>query len=339
MSISAQDIILFKDSSTVKAKVIEITDHSLIYARFVSNDSVVYSVNINSIAAVYYENGQQEIIEKKEQNSENQSRQIFTNITTSTPTLAKKFKKGGVLIKIGVAHPLGNWAAASDITESSYGVFGGDAVLKSLGNAGTGFFVGFDADIPLTKFGLGAFISLDMMVNPLQKKARQKIENDFTNEVEQTWGSSFVQGFNDKNYKSGYVKVPLYFNFPFMAGLRYTYSLNPKHRLFADAGIGCNVFNASTLEGNATFELDEKTYSLEEYYNWKNVSLTFCYRVGLGTILWNHFSIDLHYYGFGNGSMNYKYQRTAPNEGVKKPISETATIRSQMITFGIGYYF
>lgn len=338
-SATAQDIIIFKDSSTVKAKVIEITANSVIYSRFGSTNPATYTINKNSIATINYEDGRQETFQIVEQNLVNQDSTFISKPSKKTTPLEQKQKKGGVIFKVGLAMPLGAFAADPQNVEGSFGVFGGDADYDSFGQAGVGYMIGAHADIPVSKFGLGVFISLDVIMNPLNKKTRNKQLDDFTNEVEQIWGSSFVQGFDSKEYESGYVKNQLYFNIPLMAGVSYTYPMGKKFRFFVDAGLGANIFNVSTLEAKSTFSLDGETYTLQEYYDWKNVALTFCYKMGIGTVLWNKLSIDIQYYGLGSGSIDYKYQRTTPQDGATKPLSGTVDSRISMMTFGIGYYF
>lgn len=335
---TAQDIIIFQDSSTVKANVIELTESAVIYSHYGADTQQKYTINKHSIMAINFEDGRQETFKDNEQNVVNQDSILKIKPEKKTAPLEKKHKKGGFVFKLGLAMPLGDFAADPNNTDGSFGMFWGDADFHAIGQTGLGYMIGAYADIPITKFGLGLFISLDVIISPLNKTTRNKQLDDFTQEVEEVWGSSFVQGFDAKTYESGYVKNQLYFNIPLMAGLSYTYPIGKKHRFFVDAGVGANILNASTLEGTAVFDLDGTTYILDEYYDWKNVSLSFSYKVGIGTVLWNKFAIDIHYSGLGKGSLNYKYQRTTPQEGIQKTTSGSAISNVQMLTLSLGYY-
>lgn len=57
----AQDVILKKDSSEIKAKVIEITDQQVKYKNFDFQDGPTRSLNISEVFMITYENGQKEV--------------------------------------------------------------------------------------------------------------------------------------------------------------------------------------------------------------------------------------------------------------------------------------
>lgn len=58
--LSAQDIIVKKDGSIIKAKVLEITETTVKYKNFTNQDGPSYSINIERVLSLTYENGEQE---------------------------------------------------------------------------------------------------------------------------------------------------------------------------------------------------------------------------------------------------------------------------------------
>jgi hypothetical protein len=60
----AQDVILKKDGSEIKAKVIEITDQQIKYKDFDFQDGPTRNLNISEVFMVTYENGQKEVFNK-----------------------------------------------------------------------------------------------------------------------------------------------------------------------------------------------------------------------------------------------------------------------------------
>jgi hypothetical protein len=61
ISANAQDVILKKDASEIKAKVLEITDQEIKYKEFDFQDGSIHSVNISKVFRITYENGRHEV--------------------------------------------------------------------------------------------------------------------------------------------------------------------------------------------------------------------------------------------------------------------------------------
>ncbi|MCH7597132.1 MAG: hypothetical protein IID35_11330, partial [Planctomycetes bacterium] len=59
---SSQDIILFKDGSEIKSKVIEITETLIKYKRFDHQDGPLISISKSKVFIITYENGTKELI-------------------------------------------------------------------------------------------------------------------------------------------------------------------------------------------------------------------------------------------------------------------------------------
>ena len=58
--LSAQDIIVKKDGNVIKAKVVEITETSVQYKNFSNPEGPTYSITIENIFSLTYENGEKE---------------------------------------------------------------------------------------------------------------------------------------------------------------------------------------------------------------------------------------------------------------------------------------
>ena len=58
--LSAQDIIVKKDGSIIKAKVLELTETCVIYKSFTNPEGPSYSIKIENILSLTYENGEEE---------------------------------------------------------------------------------------------------------------------------------------------------------------------------------------------------------------------------------------------------------------------------------------
>lgn len=331
----SQDYIILRDSSIVKAKIIDINENSINYTIFGDQKKQKLTLNKSNVLAIYFNDARQ---------SSNQTNQYaarnftsYINNLQATPPKENFLTKGGVTFNIGLAIPFGTIANESEYTFGTFGLFGSDAVYKQLGDAGTGYTLGIKGDAPVTNFGLGIFCGIDLIMNPLKKSIKTQYMNDFTAEVENNWSSSYVQSFNDKVYNEGYVINNIYFSVPIVAGLNYKYTVKENYTLFANAGIGCNIYTVSSLKGKATFTLDNKEYILQDFYKWNQVDITFAFKGGLGIQLFKRYIVDIEYIMLGEGQLNYKYSRTIPASGAQRPVSGTSKIKANYLTFSIGY--
>ena len=82
---NAQDIILKKDASEIKAKVLEITDQQVKYKEFDFQDGPTRNINISDVFMITYENGQKEVFNKLNVTTSSSSkRQNATNCAKNT---------------------------------------------------------------------------------------------------------------------------------------------------------------------------------------------------------------------------------------------------------------
>ena len=85
ISANAQDIILKKDASEIKAKVLEITDQQIKYKEFDFQDGPTRNINISEVFMITYENGKREVFNKRNQTSTSSfKRQSATNCVKNT---------------------------------------------------------------------------------------------------------------------------------------------------------------------------------------------------------------------------------------------------------------
>lgn len=56
--VSAQDVIVLKDGSTILGKNIEVGTSDVKYQRWIGQDKNVYTVNISNITSINYQNGE-----------------------------------------------------------------------------------------------------------------------------------------------------------------------------------------------------------------------------------------------------------------------------------------
>jgi len=79
---NAQDVILKKDGSEIKAKVLEITDQQIKYKEFDFQSGPIRNINISEVFMITYENGRKEVFNKlNETNAPSSKQQSVTNCT------------------------------------------------------------------------------------------------------------------------------------------------------------------------------------------------------------------------------------------------------------------
>jgi len=99
ISANAQDMILKKDASEIKAQVLEITDQQIKYKDFEFQNGPTRSINISEVFMIIYESGQKEVFNK----------------TVGTQTKPKKFNENYALLHLyRLPSPYGS-AVAFDI--------------------------------------------------------------------------------------------------------------------------------------------------------------------------------------------------------------------------------
>lgn len=75
-SVFAQDIIIKKDFSIIKSKVVEVASSFVKYKKYSNIDSPIYTIEAKDIIAINYENGEKDVFEHKEQSIKNELKVI-----------------------------------------------------------------------------------------------------------------------------------------------------------------------------------------------------------------------------------------------------------------------
>jgi len=75
-SVFAQDIIIKKDFSIIKSKVVEVASSTVKYKKYSNIDGPIYTIEAKDIIAINYENGEKDVFEHKEQSIKNELKVI-----------------------------------------------------------------------------------------------------------------------------------------------------------------------------------------------------------------------------------------------------------------------
>lgn len=75
-SVFAQDIIIKKDFSIIKSKVVEVASSIVKYKKYSNIDGPIYTIEAKDIIAINYENGEKDVFENKEQSIKNELKVI-----------------------------------------------------------------------------------------------------------------------------------------------------------------------------------------------------------------------------------------------------------------------
>lgn len=93
-AVNAQDIIVKKDGTTIKSKILEVGTSDIKYKKYSNQDGPLYSIDVSDVLVLYYENGDKELFE----NVNDEKRNMVSNYET---TREKEYKlKAGTLIPI-----------------------------------------------------------------------------------------------------------------------------------------------------------------------------------------------------------------------------------------------
>lgn len=165
----------------------------------------------------------------------------------------------------------------------SMGDFGDDDIEYAhyrAGLAGVGPGVGFNYISPLTDYGLGLYVGLDVILNPISKDAQDDLEDEAGRMSEFTF--------------------PKYINIPVSAGLDYTFDANEGLSLFGQAGISISFLKMTDFIWE-----EEGYYDYEEKYD---LSTSLGFNVGGGLIINDKVEIRLKYFGLGEHEIEGEYE-------------------------------
>ena len=200
------------------------------------------------------------------------------------------------------------------------------------GFAGIGFNVGMDVLIPIDAVdGFGITIGADFFYNGYNSELK-----DYISDYEDAC---------DENYDSYTLKKPRIMNIPVLVGARYLYDVSDGFGLFGEVGLGANIRMITPMKLDCEYTVEEYygTYDVEESDQLKyKTAVTFAYRLGVGMMLADHFSIGFDYYGLGGA----KVTGTETDEITIENISETEktkfkskALNCSEFAIRLGYHF
>lgn len=189
------------------------------------------------------------------------------------------------------------------------------------GYAGIGFNVGLDVLLPISSVdGLGITIGADYFYNSYNSELKDYF-SDVTDAL-------------DEAYDSYTLKKPRVMNVPIMVGARYLYEVSDMFGVFGEAGIGANwrkitSYKLTAEDGDDTYE------SLMKY----DSSVTFAFKLGVGIMLAQHFSIGLDYYNLGGAKVKGKETITI-NDDESDPVKfKGKSLKCSEFVVRLGYHF
>ena len=241
-------------------------------------------------------------------------------------------------IYAGGAFPMGNLKAGELKTDNSGGWDNRDnkipskwALMYENGNqgyAGIGFNIGMDLLFPIQSVdGLGITLGADFFYNGYNSELK-----DYFSDLE------------DKDNAPTY-KKPRIMNTPILLGVRYLYEVNDGFGLFAEAGAGVNLRFISSYkeegEDNYTPYYRDGEYTKTIKYD---MATTFSYRIGIGIMLAEHFSIGIDYYGLGSSKVTGKSKTEYENDYYGYDDNSDTKFKSKALdcselALRIGYHF
>jgi opacity protein-like surface antigen len=178
---------------------------------------------------------------------------------------AQDFKKSDFTVFLGGSMPVGQFNKGVDLI---YTVSPENTPFETtLGHAMFGANLGLRYTYRFD-IGVGAFVNADLIWNALDEEIREEY-----NKISKT--------------------KPMYLNIPFMVGADYRYDFSYEFGVFAEAGMGINLFKKTTEGWSASDSHPEGPINYD-------LSKSFAYEIGTGIMIANTLSIGIHFYGLGN---------------------------------------
>ena len=347
-TVSAQDVILKKDNTTVLSKVIEITSTEIKYKKWSNQDGPTYSINRSLVTSIHYQNGE---VDKFSDNATPsptpQPTVTYPNGQNTTVQPQPESKKAespysrGKQVQFslngGVAIPVGDFGVTDNNKFCAAFSFFGDELETGCGAAKTGFNASMKFHVPVhihDKDIVGITMKGNVMFNGFTD-----IEKRAYREQWQSIGLAMNEQYDANAYQFQVTKYSNYINFSIMGGGDYTHYFSKSFGLFAETNIGLNIAKitdsniSNLLAGNVVY-LDYNNYI--QYHSGDGMEVSyktkanFVYEIGGGLFLFDHLSIGIFYtgyspfqvspswreysssYTFNNGSSDTDMELTAP---------------------------
>lgn len=227
-------------------------------------------------------------------------------------THAQKFS-----VNVGYTVPQSDFAKTSTVL-TDYSTITPNEKGGRFGAATNGFNVDFAVSKELIQ-NLDLYTSIGLMYNGISESIDSVVANHYGNGIYLYDGLSMT--------------VPVYFNIPWVSGIRYSCPLSNSVSLFADAGFGVNmrVITNYSLDytyvgtpGNTTWDYSKR--------------LTFARRVSVGATLYDHYSVRASYCKFGKAKVISSVTEQLGGMAASYD-HESDVMNTEMFTVSLGYTF
>lgn len=220
------------------------------------------------------------------------------------------FAQNGLSLRVGGNFPVGAFGEGGSMSDIAL-----NNATSILGGAATGLNAGLKYQFNLLG-NLGVFASADVFYNGLKNELTEDLKN-----------------LDDD------VSLPSYVNIPVMLGVNYTVLDFSVASLWAEAGVGVNFRNISSME-TETEILGSEIEAGTDYH----MAATVAWQAGVGVSLGQKISLGLHYYTFGSSAI--KGEPFAEDGGLIGDWAdklagefETGKVNPSMMVLRVGYHF
>ena len=226
------------------------------------------------------------------------------------------FAQTNVYLNLGGAIPTGDF---TDGDESGFALVSDDFTE---GGAGMGFTAGLKLKFGTSLKGLGVIMTVDGIYNGLNSDVK-----DWFEDLESSWE------------KEGDVtmKTPKYINVPLMAGVNYSYDINPKIGIYGEAGLGANLRYITNLF------LEVKDSGWKESITIKyDPAFTLAYQLGAGVEINKNTTVGINVYNLGAGKVTGKITEKESYNGSSDSDSERfkyKRVTPTMVMLRVGFKF
>ena len=314
-TVSAQDVILKKDNTTVLSKVLEVTSTEIKYKKWSNQDGPTYSINRSLVTSINYQNGE---VDKFSDNATPTPTPQPTvtypsgqNTTVQLQPEPKKaespYSRGRVQFSLngGMAIPVGKFGTTNNDVYCAAFSFFGDELEKGYGAANTGFNASLKLHIPIyiqEKDIIGIPLKFNVMFNGFTDTEKRSYR-----ELWQMIGYAMNEQYGTNAYQYQVTKYSNYLNYSFMGGIDYSHYFSKSFGLFTEANIGLNIAQITSssmnnLLGGSVVWLDYNNYI--EYHSGDKLEVNykpkvnFAYEIGGGLFLFDCLSIGIFYTGY-----------------------------------------
>ena len=313
----AQDVILKKDNTTVLSKVLEVTSTEIKFKKWSNQDGPTYSISRSEVISINYQNGDVDKFIDPVVTTPIPHQSPATYSVVQTPIAQTQLKpekpkspysRGRVQFSLngGVAIPVGKFGTTNNITNlddycapfSMFAEFLGTADEVGVGAAKTGFIGSMKLHVPCYENGR-SIIGIPMKFNVLYHGISDSEKQAYRPLWEVFISNEFNAEYGVNAYQLNISKFSSYLNFSILTGIDYTYYINKPFALFAEGNIGLNISHVTSTQMRnslaGTYISTYQFYSEEELSVKYKTKASFAYEMGVGMILFDHFSLGAFY--------------------------------------------